>query len=234
MKWLLTCLVGVITLTTSGCVYALLTDTPVKVIHRNVACPTMGKSQAKEFQVLGTHRWSKGVIVLYSALCPTNDAKSSLQRVFGHQVVKRDGMNWQVSSSASYGMNSNTQASEKLIEYGTSKFKEVSDTHAGPGKTESGKTERYTILYGQILTPKVTAVEVTFDNGRVMRDEGLEGAFALVSPGSAGVCELRILGADNQILRKEYLSAPDPLDQPKRLVSDRPNTSSCLRPTHQL
>lgn len=174
MKRLLTCLVGLVTLTTSGCMYALLTDTPTRVIHRSVACPTTDKAKAKGFQVLSTHRWSKGVIVLYSALCPGGDTKTSMQQVFGHQVVKRNGMNWQVSSSHSYGIRKAKKPSEKLIEYG------ISQTKSAEGNSQNGEAERYTILYGQMLTPKVAAVEATFDNGQILRDNGKSGVFALI------------------------------------------------------
>jgi hypothetical protein len=162
------------------------------------------------------------VIVLYSALC-AEDAKGKLQRVLGHQVVKRDGMNWQVSSSDSYSISNPKQASERLIEYGISQAKETNG-------------DRYTILYGQFLTPKVSTIEATFDNGQVLRDDGKSKAFALISGGAASVCELRILGPDNQLLRRENLSRPDSLAVPKRLVNNEPKQlrSRCISATNTL
>lgn len=213
---------------TSGCVYAWLTDTPTRVIHQHVACPTPGQKAAQGFQVLGTHRWAKGVIVLYSAMCPTNDGKASTQRVFGHQVMKRDGMGWQVSSGDSFGMENSAKktdqkTAEQLIDYGMS-------------RSNPEERDRYLILYGQILNPKVGAVEVTFNNGQVLRDSGSDGAFALVAPDATGICELRILGTDNQILRKDELAKPglEPTNLPNRLVQDKSGSFRCLPTSQQL
>ncbi|MDX2240498.1 MAG: hypothetical protein NW224_07435 [Leptolyngbyaceae cyanobacterium bins.302] len=190
-----------------GSGYALLENTPDQVIHQNVSCPNTGSANVQEFQVLGTYRWAKGVIVLYSALCTTQHPKGGMQRVFGHQVVKREGMNWQISSSDSYSVKRNPHSPEKLIEYGISQAVEKSG-------------DRYTILYGQFLTPKVGTVEATFDNGQVIRADGKGKGFALISAGAANVCELRVLGPDDQLLRREDLSQPKTLLLPKRLISN--------------
>lgn len=213
---------------TVGWVYAQLTDTPTRVIHQHVACPTPGRKAAQGFQVLGTHQWAKGVIVLYSAMCPTNDGKASTQRVFGHQVMKRDGMGWQVSSGDSFGMENSPKptdqkTAEQLIDYGV-------------GRSQPDEHDRYLILYGQILNPKVAAVEVTFNNGQVLRDSGRDGAFALVALNATGICELRILGTDNQILRKDELAKPqpEPTNLPNRLVQDQPVPFRCLPTSRQL
>lgn len=214
-------LIGLISLAVSSGSYALLKLTPDQVIHQNVSCPTAGATDARDVQVLGTHRWAKGVIVLYSALC-AQDTQGKLQRVFGHQVVKQNGMNWQVSSSDSYRISNPKRPSERLIEYGISQAKETGG-------------DRYTILYGQFLATKVAAVEVTFDNGEVLRDDGTSKAFALISSGAASVCELRVLGSENQVLRRENLSRPNPLELPKRLISDRKQLGSrCLPVSNRL
>jgi hypothetical protein len=228
MKQLLTCLAGLLMVSTTGCVYAWLADSPARVIHQNVACPTTGQKAAEGFQVLGTHRWSKGVIVLYSAICPTTDSKAATQRVFGHQVMKRDGMGWQVSSGDSFGMENSAKSTdqktaEQLIDYGVS-------------RSQTEASDRYLILYGQILNPKVAAVEVTFNNGQVLRDQGIDGAFALVAPNATGICELRILGTDNQILRKDELGKPRPdsTNLPNKLVKDHPASFGCLPNSQKL
>ncbi|MGQ9872034.1 hypothetical protein [Leptodesmis sp.] len=228
MKRLLTWLAGLMMVSTSGCVYAWWTDAPTRVIHQHVACPTTGKKAAQRFQVLGTYHWTKGVIVLYSAMCPTQDGKALTQRVFGHQVMKRQGMGWQVSSGDSFGMENSSKATdqktaEQLIDYGVSHSKlEASD--------------RYLIVYGQILNSKVGSVEVTFNNGQVLRDSGSDGAFALVAPGATGICELRILGTNNQILRKDELASPKPdsTNLPNRLVKDLSDSFPCLPTSRQL
>ncbi len=214
-------LFGWLSLALCGSVYAWMETTPDQVIHQSVTCPAAGGADAKDVQVLGTYRWAKGVVVLYSALC-SNTMQDTKQRVLGHQVVKREGMNWQVSSSDSYRVSNPKQSAEKLIEYGISQAQEKNG-------------DRYTILYGQFLTPKVSTVEATFDNGQVLQAEGKGKAFALIAPGATSVCELRVLGADHQLLRREDLGRPNPLALPKRLVShSRSLTSRCLPVSNQL
>lgn len=210
-----------------GCVatvgsYAVSEMMPSQVIHQNVSCPTTGMADAQDVKVLGTFRWQKGMVVLYSALCSTHNAQDGRQRVLGHQVVRREGMNWQISSSDSYSISNPQQASEKLIEYGVSQAQE-----------ESG--DRYTILYGQFLTPNVSTVEATFDNGEVLRADGRGKAFALISVGAANLCELRILGPDHQLLRREDLSRPNSLFAPNRLVHNQGRSlAHCLPISHHL
>lgn len=170
----------------------------------------------QDVEILGTYRWAKGVVVLYSALCTPENSLGEMQRVFGHQVVKREGMNWQVSSSDSYSISNPQQSAEKLIEYGVSQAQETGG-------------DRYTILYGQFLTSKVATIEATFDNGQTLRDDGKRKAFALIAPGATQVCELRILGPDQQILRQEDLRRPNSLKLPRRLVSQPTRSPSrCL------
>lgn len=220
MKRLLTCLIGLVGLTVSGyAIYgyttSVLSSAPTDIIRQGVPCSTDGSAKAESVQVISTHRWSKGVVVLYSALCPASGKRqNSLQRVFGHKVVKQDGMKWQVSGSDSYGTEAPPKASEKLVNFGISRS-------VKPGG------DRYAILYGQVISKKVEAVEVTFDNGQILRDESSNGVFALVSPSATGVCELRVIGADNQILQQEDLAVP------KRFAREN-QTNQCLPVTHQL
>ena len=207
-----------------------------RLIDQTVSCPTGGKAKAERFKVLSTQSWAQGVIVLYSALCPTNDAKTPTLQIFGHKVVKRSGMAWQVSGSGSYGTHKEDTPSEQLVEYGISRSFRQPNTSQPNTKdtssqeepyTTSSQEEPYTILYGRVLTPKVVAVEATFNNGKVIRDESSNGVFALLSAGATGICELRILGADNQILRQEDLAVPKYLTRSKL-------ATRCLPLSHQL
>lgn len=223
MKRLLTCLIGAVAFVTLGGAVlfliglrqgAVMATLPKEMVRQNVACPKNQNATAEKFQVLSTHRWSQGVVVLYSAVCPGRSHQEPMQRVIGHKVVKRNGMQWQISGSDSYGIETNDSPPERLVEYSISKSSE-------PGH------DRYTILYGQVLKSKVTAVEATFDNGQVVRDRGDDGVFALLSPGATGICELRIIGKDNQILKQQDLATP-------RWFSKGEPTHQCLPVTHQL
>jgi hypothetical protein len=222
MKRLLTFFVGLLALTTSSCALSsLLTIMPQRVVDQTVNCPTGGKAKAERFKVLSTQAWSQGVIVLYSAFCPADNAKTPMLQIFGHKVVKRNGMAWQVSSSGSYGTEKEAAPSSQLVEYGISRSSNQPKSRSFPHE------EPYTILYGRVLKPKVVAVEATFDNGKTVRDENSNGVFALFSAGATGICELRILGADNQILRQEDFSVPKYLTQQQQ-------ANQCLPMSHQL
>jgi hypothetical protein len=223
MKRLLTCLIGTITFVISGGAVlflvqlrqdAVMTTLPKEMARQNVACPKNQNISAEKFQVLSTHRWSQGVVVLYSAVCPGRNQREPMQRVIGHKVVKRNGTQWQISGSDSYGIETSDSPAERLVEFSISKSLE-------PGR------DRYAILYGQVLKSKVAAVEATFDNGQVVRDHGDDGVFALLSPGATGICELRIIGRDNQILKQQDLATP------RWFTKDEPN-HQCLPVTHQL
>ncbi|XHX77989.1 MAG: hypothetical protein RBJ76_26740 [Stenomitos frigidus ULC029] len=213
MKRLLISALGLVALTTSGCALSsFLTITPKSVVEQAVSCPT--KPKAERFKVLSTQLSSQGVIVLYSAFCPTSNGA---QQVFGHQVVKRNGMTWQVSGSGSYGAESESAPSARLVEYG------ISHAATQHSKKTAKSEEPYTLLYGRALKPQVVAVEATFNNGKTVRDVSRNGVFALFSAGATSVCELRVLGTDSQILRREELVVQRPFSQYKRSIQCLPS-----------
>ncbi len=220
MKRLLIGITGFVGLTTSSCALSLLaTAIPKDLIQQSVVCPTDGNFQAENVQVVGTQRWTQGIVVLYSAVCPSDARKTSMQRVFGHKLMKRHGISWQVSGSDSYSLKSTPAKPDRLVDYRISKsVKQGSD--------------RYIVLYGQALKPKVAMVEATFDNGQIVRDRSVNGAFALIGPGAAGVCEVRILGADHQILQQDDLVIPKQF-KTKPSQMDKP-MPQCLPVTHRL
>jgi hypothetical protein len=214
MKRLLIGLIGLVALTTSSCALSMLaTALPKDLIYQKVDCPTDGKVKAENLQVVSTQKWAQGIVVLYSALCPGRSQKAPMLTIFGHKVVKRNGISWQISGGDSYGTKDPGGASDQLVEYGISK------------STTQGN--RYTVLYGQVLKPKVAAVEATFNNGKILRDWSNNGAFVLVAPGATGVCELRLLGSDNQILRQEDLAMP-------KQFAREGQAQQCLPVSHQL
>jgi len=219
MKRLLISALGLVALTTSGCALSsFLTVTPKSVVEQAVSCPTNAKPKAERFKVLSTQQSSQGVIVLYSAFCPTING---VQQVFGHKVVKRNGMTWHVSGSGSYGAENEPSPAARLIEYGISHA-----SNQRPTNTAAQNEEPYTLLYGRALKPQVVAVEATFNNGKTIRDESRNGVFALFSAGATGVCELRVLGADSQILRREDFVVRKPFSPYRR-------STQCL-PSQQL
>ena len=234
MKRLLIGLTALIGLTTSSCALSILATTlPKDLIRQNVVCPNDRKAKVENFQILSTQRWSQGVIVLYSALCPAKEKQEGMQKVLGHKVLKRHGISWLVSGGDSYTSDDQpAHKAEKLLDYDISKAlptpagKTVvkTDRSVKPG---AARQENYTLIYGKVLHKKVAAIEATFDNGMILRDRIENQVFALMAPGATGVCELRVLGSDNQILRQEDLAMP------KRLAKLQ-KARLCLPVSHQL
>ncbi|NJR51745.1 MAG: hypothetical protein HC780_21345 [Leptolyngbyaceae cyanobacterium CSU_1_3] len=195
------CLISFLALTTAGgYTFSLVAATPEEALRRPFSCPGQPNVEAKSFQVLTTRKWDKGVVAVYRGVCPNYDRPSFVSekkdtvQMLSYRAVKRIGMEWHLSSSGSHRQalkKSQTDAST-LIDYGVS--------HSS-GK----KIEKHTVLYGQVLSPQVSAIEATFNNGKTLRDESPDGMFALVARGATGVCDIRVLGYDNQILQREEL-----------------------------
>ncbi len=228
MKRLLIGLTALVGLATSSCALSILATTlPKDLVRKSVVCPTDKKAKIENFQVLSTQRWSQGVIVLYSALCPAKNQQEPMQKVFGHKVLKRNGISWLVSGSDSYTSDDRvSDKAEKLVDYDISKS---SPNHRGQLASQPGSSvdQTYTIIYGRSLQDKVAKIEATFDNGMILRDRIENKVFALIAPGATGVCELRVLGADNQILKQEDLAVPKPLAKMQK-------ARLCLPVSHQL
>ncbi len=197
---LLSGLVSLLVLPIVGYKMSLVAATPEAPLNQGFACPGQAAIAAQDFQVLAVRQWSQGAVALYRGLCPvTGDtAPTSTRRaVLSYRIVKRHGRTWQLGQSGSHPHPTDqTQQrpakSERLIEY----------------RIDRGSTlvnDRYSIFYGQVVSPKVSAVEVTFNNGKILRDKVLDGMFALVAPGATGICDVRIFGADNQILQRDEL-----------------------------
>ena len=218
-------------LATSSCALSMLASTvPMDLIREDVVCPTNSREKARSFQVLSKQRWSEGIVVLYSAVCPSGDIRNATEKIFGHKLLKRNGLGWQVSGSDSYiSLNPSSQVKpKKLLEYDISKRSEApkdkAQASADPLKND------YTVVYGRILEPKVAIVEATFNNGQILRDRVYNNAFSLVASGATGVCELRVFGSDNQILSQEDLLIPNKTGQRGQVQRGE----SCLPVSHQL
>jgi hypothetical protein len=212
----LSLLVAILGLTASGYAVSLTGAPPENIVRQNFSCPPTGKPAAKNFQVLDTVQWSEGAVVLYKTLCPMKDGQETMQRVFGYQLAKRNGISWQLSDIGSYGMLSKEPKPENLVEYGV-------------GHSESHHGARYMIVYGQTLNSKVAAVEATFDNGKQVYSRAKKGVFALIAPGANRLCELRVIGNYKQILRRDDLRSSA---QPEPVNSNW--TNRCWRTVKQL
>ncbi|HTL89926.1 MAG TPA: hypothetical protein VL134_11030 [Leptolyngbya sp.] len=192
-------LVSLACLATLGYTVAIVAATPEEMIRRPFTCPGQSNAEAKDFQVLTVRKWAQGIAVLSRGSCLDRQKDSTSQAMLSYQIVKHSGMEWNlISTGSSFNRHSETTSSETtssekpLIEYNV-------------GRTATQGKERHTIFYGEVLSPAVSAVEVTFNNGKVLRDTGLDGMLLLVAPGATGICDVRMLGVDNQILHRDEL-----------------------------
>ncbi len=190
-------LVGLLCLGTVGYTMSIVAATPEEMIRRPFTCPEQSNAEAKEFQVLTVRKWAQGVVALYRGNCVSDQQTS--QAMLSYRVVKRNGMEWNLLGTGSYlsKRSEPTSDSKKLIEYRI-------------GRTNPKGKDRYSVFYGEVLSPMVAAVEVTFNNGKVLRDTGIDGMLLLVAPGATGICDVRTLGVDNQILQRDELMPIDP------------------------
>lgn len=188
------CLIGFLVLTTAaGYTFSLVAATPEEALRLPFSCPGKPNVEAEKFQVLTVRKWSKGIVALYQGICPSQNKQAFNQQVLSYRVVKRRGMEWLLGGAGTHVSKGASSKSTELIDYG------VDRTSAAKG------SDRYTVLYGQVLSPQVSAVEVTFNNGKSLRDESPDGLFALVAQGATGVCDIRVFGYDNQILQRHEL-----------------------------
>lgn len=198
-KRLVVGLFGALVLVSSGFALSIVAATPEETLHRSFTCSGPRKAEAKDFKVLAIRKWSKGIVALYRGNCPSSDG--SLAPVLSYRVVKRSGIDWQPISSGSYEAkpsilkSKQQEGKEKLVEYNL-------------GRSYENSRDRYTLLYGEFLSSKAKAIEVTFDNGKIIRDEGEDGVFALLASGATGICDVRVFGNDNQILQRDELISP--------------------------
>ncbi|MBD1841036.1 hypothetical protein [Coleofasciculus sp. FACHB-501] len=190
MRRLILPLIGLLALFASSCSSERVAATPEQVVRQNNLCssPT---TQAQDFRVLGTRQWSQGVVVLYSAICPSSDRKQAPPQILGYSVLVRKGSGWEQigNDSAEFFLDRPQLPPEELVWYGSSNY-------------SNNKGETYALTYGKVLSPKVAAVEITFDNGKILRDEATNGVFVLISPGANHSCQMRVLGKDDKILRR--------------------------------
>ncbi len=196
---LVICLLGCLSLTTAGWAVSLVAATSEEALRRPFSCPGQANIEAKNSQVLTTRKWSKGIVAVYRGTCTALNQPGSDLPVLSYRVMKQNGMEWQLSSSGSHPATVEKSKPGSLLDYGI-------------GHTKGKGNDRQTILYGQVLSPQVSAVEVTFNNGKSLRDESPDGLFALVASGATGICDIRAFGYDNQILQRDELISPQKSD----------------------
>lgn len=58
------------------------------------------------------------------------------------------------------------------------------------------------VIYGQVFSPEVSAVEVSFEDGETRRDTADYGCFLMIAPDYHRFAELRLIGEDGEVLAR--------------------------------
>lgn len=138
------------------------------------------------FRIRGTREWEAGVVVLYSATLPATDEHPQMFE-FGYSLTERAQTGWRTTGGGA-GASNVLPARDELVSVG----------RGAGGGPEGG----FALAYGEVLSPKVTAVEAVFDTGERRRDDADDGVFVLIAPNTEAVCDLYVLGENDEILRE--------------------------------
>ncbi len=163
-------------------------STPEEAARRSVCA----QGVPRNFRVHGTRSWERGVVLLYSAHCPSPPNAPIPEPevpVSGFRLLQDGLLGWRV---VLVGVASDGKEARpgQLVDY-------------SPGGGRGGHLGSYGYVSGRVLAPdKVRVVEAIFDNGRVMRDDTPRELFALFSLGTGGPCELRTLDKDGRVLQR--------------------------------
>ncbi|HYN87735.1 MAG TPA: hypothetical protein VER55_04360 [Ardenticatenaceae bacterium] len=159
--------------------------TPEEAARRSVI---VFDNKFAHFQVVDRRPVADGsVLVFYQAW----DAPR-LVSIYGYVLAERDGLSWVAAVGA--GGSSTGAPREELVHYGLGRNSRGDDA------------QDLVVVYGEVLVPEVFAVEVLFDDGTTRRDSADHGFFALAGL-DVNACELRVLGADEELLREIDLVA---------------------------
>jgi hypothetical protein len=103
----------------------------------------------------------------------------------GYAEVERSGLGWQPRSGGAQTVDAAPVGT--FVQYGTG--------------SNGGEPNSPVFVYGERLVPEVLAVEATFDNGQTVRDGTADGIFVLATTNAHTLCEIRVLGENDTILR---------------------------------
>lgn len=170
---------GLLSVLVTGCVR---TETPGEAVYRYITGETAVRP-TQNFRVLKSIPSRYGVLMLYRTRGAPN---SSIER-FGYIFVKQVGFGWQIGEEGNIERKVSLP-NEQFVEYGV-----------GGGLDRNAN---YALVYGQALNAQVAAVEATFNNRQVVRDNLSDTGFILFATGANDVCELRVLGKEGQLLQR--------------------------------
>jgi len=184
------------------------TDTPGGKTPEEAAqnAVKFGKEESvTEFEVLETRplaNTNNTKIVVYRFIYLSGDTPPQSIPIFGMSLVtQKDGL-WHLESGGSLARHSD---SEQL----TSPTSESGQLVEFIPLAATSNDKPIAIIIGRVLSSTVSAVEVTFDDGQILREQITYEGFVIVAPGATMGRVLRVLGANDEILQS--ISLPPPI-----------------------
>ena len=160
--------------------------TPEHAARHGVVKPD---GQPLPLTILGQRILTNGsLVVVYHFERPT--PQGNVIQVLGYKEVVRGGAGWH--SREAGAQDESNGPTDPMIAFGRA---------SKDGGATDGDPNKPVFVYGERLVPDVRAVEATFDNGETVRDDAGDGVFVVATTGAHAVCELRVLGEQDAVLR---------------------------------
>lgn len=170
--------------------------TPEEAARLTSPCDTTVDENAN-FVIHDKRVWGNGFIIIYSLSCPPGTLSGKPVQAVGHTFVELQKTKW-------YAHSSNWAGGSEPLD--PKHFVEVGTSNGGGSDAKSN----YSIVYGQVLTQDVSAIEVIFENGEIRRDQPKNHIFSIIVPGSSKACELRVFGVGGQLVHQRDLQPFEP------------------------
>jgi hypothetical protein len=174
------------------CNLPVRTVTPTNAVRSEV---TNRSQEVVKFKFLGTYPTLKDrMIVLYRYKRIL--AKDTYpEKILGYAAVDRHfWTGWQIGET-SEGPSLSQDNPDRLVDFNL-----------------AYSLNRFTILYGEIITRKIVDIVAILDNGERLLAETDQEGFAFFAPRPVAPCELQVLEANGDILEKyevyRYLEVP--------------------------
>ena len=167
----------------------------VEAFVQDRVLPNMASADNATFHMMSVRTFPEGTIALYS----TKDANRISDEILGYAVLEKGVLGWKSNSDGAFARDKSSYPSEQLIDYASAEF------YFNPDANRGGFT--HALIYGEILSPTVTAVNLLLSDGTKIEDNGEGDVFAFPVPKGAPLCELQIMGQDGKIL--QTISSPE-------------------------
>lgn len=181
-RWSCALIAVALLLAITGCGLETGATSPQEAVRQDMALhPRFGNVH---LQFLGIRNTPDGAIVLYSFLTHL-PGQIAPTRLFGYQHVQHVGFKWVARSGAANDISTSPSPGTRVC-YTTD-----------VGSDTSGY---YSVIYGRVLAPDVDAIEVTFSNRRIGRDQITNNVFAIFLSEATTAQNLRLYGKDGREL----------------------------------